>query len=231
MTTILAVDDDAQVLRSITRILQDAGYTVQTASSGAEALELIGRQRPDLVILDIIMPEMDGLEVCRRLRADPFTAKLPIIFLTAKGRPSDVARGLDSGSDDYLTKPFEVVELPARIRALLRRAPGGALDPTADQLVVGGLRLHNTRPEVTVGDRRIDLTPVEHRLLHYLMVHAGQPMSTEQLLEDVWEYPPGTGNPKLVHVHILNLRNKIEPQPDNPRYILNLHGRGYLVNR
>lgn len=229
MVQILAVDDDPQVLRSIVRILQDAQYTVMTASSGQEALDSVSRRRPDLIILDVIMPEMDGLEVCRRLRADPFTAKLPVIFLTAKGRPGDIAQGLDTGGDDYLTKPFEVVELPARIRALLRRAPGGPLDAESEYLSVGELKLHQTRLEVMVGQQQIELTPVEHRLLSYLMLHAGQPMATERLLEDVWEYPPGTGNPKLVHVHVLNIRNKIEPDPDNPRYILNLHGRGYLV--
>jgi len=202
---------------------------VSVASNGQAALDLIARQRPDLVILDIIMPGMDGLEVCRRIRADPFLAKLPILFLTAKGRPSDVAQGLNLGGDDFLIKPFAAVELPARVHALLRRAPGGPLDPEADYLVVGHLRLHSTRSEVQVVERLVQLRPVEHRLLHYLMMQAGQPVSTEQLLEDVWGYPPGTGDPQLVRVHIANLRAKIEPQPDAPRYIRNVRGRGYLI--
>jgi two-component system OmpR family response regulator len=229
MAHILAVDDDAQVLNSISRVLEDAGFKVSVASGGQEALDMIARQPPDLVVLDIVMPEMSGLEVCQRIRANPFSAKLPIMFLTVKGRPSDVAQGLDVGGDDFLVKPFEVIELPARVRALLRRAPGGALDAESEYLVVGDLRLHSNRPEVQVGERLVQLTPAEHRLLHYLMLHAGRPVSTDQLLEDVWEYSPGTGNPKLVHVHVVNLRAKIEPQPDAPRYVRTVRGRGYMV--
>jgi DNA-binding response OmpR family regulator len=230
MAHILAVDDDAPVLHSVKRVLEKAGFTVSVASGGQEALDMIAKQRFDLVVLDIIMPEMDGIEVCRRIRADPFVAKLPILFLTAKGRPSDVAQGLDAGGDDFLTKPFEVIELPARVRALLRRAPGGLLDTESEYLVVGDLQLHTTRFEVHVGERLVDLTAVEHQLLHCLMLHAGQPIPAEQLLQDVWQYPPGTGDPILVRVHIGNLRAKIEPQPDTPRYIRNIRGRGYLLS-
>jgi DNA-binding response OmpR family regulator len=229
MAHILAVDDDEQVLLSIQQLLESAGHTVSPASSGQEALDLLTRQRPELIILDIIMPEMDGVEVCRRVRADPFLARLPILFLTAKGRPNDVAQGLDAGGDDYLVKPFEVVELPARIRALLRRAPGGTLDADSDYLIVGDLKLHTTQSEVYVKDQLIPLTTIEHQLLHYLMLHAGQPVGADHLLEAVWEYPSGTGNPKLVQVHIANLRAKIEPQPERPQYLRNVRGRGYLV--
>lgn len=229
MATILAVDDESQVLKSIGRVLEDAGHDVTLASSGEQALELIKRQRPDLIVLDIVMPEMDGIEVCRRIRADPFLAKLPIIFLTAKGRPNDIAQGLDTGGDDYLTKPFEVLELPARIRALLRRAPGGMLDPDAEYLEVKDMRLHASRFEVWIMGNLIQLTPVEHRLLHCLMIHAGQPVATEQLLMDVWEYPAGVGDPKLVQVHIANLRAKIEPDPGEPSFIRNVRRHGYVV--
>jgi DNA-binding response OmpR family regulator len=230
MGYILAVDDDEPVLRSVKRVLENAGYTVRTASNGQDALKMIARERPDLIVLDIIMPGLDGLEVCRRIRADPYIAKLPILFLTAKGRPNDVAQGLDAGGDDFLTKPFEVVELPARVRALLRRAPGGALDTEAEYLTVGDIKLHATRAEVHVDGRPVELTSIEHQLLHYLMLHAGQPIPALQLLRDVWQYPVGTGDPILVRVHIGNLRAKIEPQPDTPRYILNVRGRGYVLN-
>jgi DNA-binding response OmpR family regulator len=230
MGYILAVDDDEPVLRSVKRVLENADFTVRTASNGQDALKMIAHERPDLVVLDIIMPGLDGLEVCRRIRADPYIARLPILFLTAKGRPNDVAQGLDAGGDDFLTKPFEVVELPARVRALLRRAPGGALDTEAEYLTVGDIKLHATRAEAHVGERAVELTSIEHQLLHYLMLHAGQPIPALQLLRDVWQYPVGTGDPILVRVHIGNLRAKIEPQPDAPRYILNVRGRGYVLN-
>lgn len=226
---VLIVDDEDIVLRSLRRVLESEGFAVVEASSGAEALAKIADEPPDLVVLDILMPGMDGIEICRRLRADPFTAKLPILFLTAKGRREDVARGLDAGGDDYLIKPLDVVELPARVRALLRRAPGGALNADSSMITVGAIQLHATRAEALVSGEPIELTTVEHRLLHYLMLHAGRPVSTDKLLEDVWEYPPGVGNPKLVQMHIANLRAKIEPQPDSPQYIINVRGRGYLI--
>lgn len=229
MSNILVVDDDPQVLKSIRRVLEDAAFEVDATTSGTEALATMAQERPALVILDIIMPEMSGIEVCKRLRADPYLADLPVIFLTAKGRPVDVAEGLDIGADDYLVKPFEVVELPARVRALLRRTAGGTLDVQSDRLQVGTLSIDKQKPEVWRHEEPIELTPIEHRLLHYLMMHAGQPMSIAQLLQDVWEYPKGVGDPKLVRVHIVNLRNKIEPNPEKPEYVLNIRGRGYMV--
>lgn len=229
MTHILVVDDDPDVRETIKGILDRAGYHVSVASDGQEALDQVSRQIPSAIILDIIMPEMDGLEVCHRIRADPFLRKIPILFLTAKGRSEDVIRGLDAGGDDYLTKPFEIIEIPARIRALLRRGPGGVLDPVSDYLVIGSLKLHANRPEVWVDDTLIELRSAEHRLLHYLMMHAETPSSTERLLEDVWGYPPGTGDPSLVYVHIANVRSKFE-EVGAPQPIRNIRGHGYIID-
>ena len=229
MAHILVVDDEVDVLTSIAQVLEDDGYEVSTADNGIKALAAMNQHLPDLLVLDITMPEMDGVEVCRRVRANPFTSRVPIIFLTARGRPTDIAEGLDAGADDYLLKPFDVIELPARVRAVLRRAPGGVLDSESEHIVVGRLRLHTQRPEVTIGDDIILLTPTEHHLLHYLMCRTGKASSVEQLLEDIWEYPRGVGDPKLVRVHITNLRNKLELGRDAPEYIHNLHGRGYLI--
>jgi DNA-binding response OmpR family regulator len=229
MTYILVVDDDPDVRETIAGILDRAGYNAKVVSDGQEALDQISRETPSVVILDIIMPEMDGIEVCRQIRADPFLGKIPILFLTAKGRPEDIVRGLDAGGDDYLTKPFEIIEIPARVRALLRRGPGGVLDPISEYLVIGSLKLHTNRPEVWAGDTLVELRPAEHRLLHYLMMHAGNPASTERLLEDVWGYPPGTGDPSLVYVHIANLRSKFE-EVGAPQPIRNIRGHGYIID-
>lgn len=229
MAKILVVDDDPQVLNAVERVLLRAGHTVITLGDGNGALDTILLEQPEMIILDIIMPDIDGLEICRQVRANPFTARLPILFLTAKGRPGDVAAGLDVGGDDYLVKPFEVVELPARIRALLRRAAGGSLDVESDEVAVGDLKLSLSTPQVTVGDRTILLTPVEHRLLHALMLRAGHPVPAEILLQEVWGYPPGTGDAGTVRIHIKNLRTKLETHPENPQLILNLHGQGYLI--
>lgn len=228
MGYILVVDDDKLVLGSIQEILEDDGFEVRATVSALEALDWISNSQPDLCLLDIIMPEMSGIDLCRRIRSNPFTAKVPIIFLTAKGRPTDVASGLDAGADDYMVKPFEVLELPARIRALLRRVPGGKLDPESNVIKIANVELNNYSPNVIVRDETIELTSIEHRLLYTLMINAGQPVSVETLLETVWEYPKGVGDPNLVRVHVANLRSKIQFAPDLPQYIRNVRGKGYL---
>jgi DNA-binding response OmpR family regulator len=229
MAHILVVDDENDVLESIREILEDAGQTVTISNSGAKALTLLGSEAFDLVVLDIIMPEMDGVEVCRRIRGNPALARIPILFLTAKGRASDVAHGLDVGGDDYLIKPYDVVELPARVRALLRRAPGGPLNPDGDYIEFHQLRLHITRPEAEICGKVVRLTPTEHRALYYLLMRPEQPILAEQLLQDVWEYPPGVGDPQLVRVHMNHLRAKLEAVDCN--YLQNIHGRGYMITR
>lgn len=230
MTSILVIDDDPEIIQVITRMLQAEGYTTQAALSGEEGLAKIASQTPDMVILDVMMPSIDGLEVCRQLRADARFTTLPILMLTARGRTQDITQGLDTGADDYLVKPFEVPQLPARVRALLRRINRSVLQSDPEYLAAGGMRLALHRAEVEINGRVIDLTPTEHRLLHHLMARAGHPVPTEKLLEEVWEYPPNIGDPKLVRVHMVHLRNKIEPNPDKPQLIINVRGRGYMVN-
>lgn len=231
MAHILIVDDEPHARGSVRRILEDAGHTVSEAINGLHALDWLQNQQPDLIVLDVIMPDMSGINVCRRIRANPFLAKLPIIFLTAKSRSVDIAEGLDAGGDDYITKPVEVIELPARIRALLRRTFGEPLDQQSNTLSIGDLTLNTSRFEVSLKDKNISLSTTEFRLLHTLMIKGNVPSSIDQLLQEVWEYPPGVGDPAIVYAHIKNLRQKIEPDPSSPpQYLRNVRGRGYLIS-
>lgn len=230
MKPILVVDDDALVLKSVCQVLEDDGFEVIASESGQAALRYLQKQTPALIILDVIMPDLNGIEICRRLKADPIMAKIPIIFLTAKGRPIDRASGLDLGADDYIVKPYEVLELPARVRAVLRRSPGsgGLYDATRTSLDIEEFSLHLTYPRLMVGDTQIDLTTTEHRLVYFLMTHAGEPLSVDSLLQNVWEYPSGVGDPNLVRVHIANLRAKIDLVVPDKNVIVNVRGKGYM---
>ena len=227
MARILVVDDDRDVAGTIERTLRRRDHHVSVAYSGVQALQLIQGQRPDLVVLDIMMPRMGGIEVCQRIRVLPNVASVPILFLTAKGKIEDKIEGFEAGADDYLTKPFDLRELELRVKALLRRSlPTEA--PKAP-LEAGSLSLDPRTFELTVEDEVLLLTPVEFELLYYLMKHAGEVVSTERLLQEVWEYPPGTGDPNLVRAHIKNIRSKIEPAPDNPTYIKTISRHGYII--
>jgi DNA-binding response OmpR family regulator len=227
MACILVVDDDRDVAGTIERTLRRRDHEVSVAYSGAQALQLIQSQCPDLVVLDIMMPRMDGIEVCHRIRSLPNVATVPILFLTAKGKIEDKIEGFEAGADDYLTKPFDLRELELRVRALLRRSlPSEA--PKVP-LRVGDLSLDPRTFKLNVNGDVLLLTPVEFELLYYLMEHAGEVISTERLLREVWEYPPGTGDPNLVRAHIKNLRSKIEPTPTNPTYIRTISRHGYVV--
>ena len=227
MAYILVVDDDKEVVGTVERSFRRQGHQVAAAYSGPQALESVQRRRPDLVVLDIIMPQMDGIEVCRRLRADPATASVPILILTAKGRIEEKVEGFEAGCDDYLPKPFALKELELRVEALLRRA----LAPRASKhpLRAGSLRLDPRTFKVSLGDKSVLLTPMEYELLKYLMVRAGEVIPSEELLREVWGYPPGTGDPDLVRAHIMNLRTKIEPSPSNPIYIQTVPRHGYII--
>lgn len=227
---ILAVDDDPDVLGTLTRALMREGYEVERASSGMEALRKLAERRPDLVILDIIMPGLDGLAVCRKIRADNQYNDLAILFLTAKSQTNDVIAGLDAGGDDYVPKPFEVTELTARVRALIRRGSRNAV-MQSPVIVIGSLHLDSNTHQVTVGSEPpIQLTATEHRLLRYLMEHANQALSPQHLLEAVWDYPPDTGDPDLVRAHVRNLRAKLETRDSTTTFIRTIHGVGYMIS-
>ena len=227
-TTILAADDDPQLLRLVTRNLQLDGYEVIATTDGQQALERIEASAPDLVLLDVMMPRMDGFSVCQRVRE--FSA-VPIIIVTARGQDQDKVRGLDLGADDYLTKPFSVDELLARVRAVLRRAQishdengRGAQAVTT----IGDLTIDYAQHLVTLAGQEITLTPVEYRLLAYLAQNAGRVLTQDLLLEHVWG-EGYIGESHLLQVNVNRLRGKLEADPAHPRYILTKVGIGYLL--
>lgn len=226
---VIVVDDDVHVAETIDRTLRRAGYDVLVAYRGADALEMARRRRPDLVVLDIIMPGMNGIEVCRHMRASSQLYDVPILFLTAKGEMADKIEGFEAGADDYLTKPFDLLELELRVRALLRRIERAGVEKAVDRIEVGDLVLDCRTFEITTPDRTVLLTPVEFELLHFLMNDPERAYSADQLLQHVWGYPPGIGMPDLVRVHIKNVRDKIEPAPRKPVYLRNVLRRGYMI--
>lgn len=228
MVYILAVDDDPEVLGTLGRVLEREGYEVTLVNSAAQALSTLEKRKPNAAILDIIMPEMDGITLCRQLRRDARFAALPILFLTAKGSTDDIVNGLDAGADDYIVKPFELPELRARVNALLRRSTRGTSD-TNTKLRLADLLLDSDTYQVSVAEDVIQLTSTEHRLLRYMLEHVNQALSLNHLLQAVWEYPPNTGDPDLVRAHVRNLRAKIEKDPGR-KYIRTIHGVGYMMS-
>lgn len=225
---VLVVDDDADVLGTLTRALTREGYEVKGVSSGYEAFEELAQRKPDLIILDVMMPGQSGIDVCRRIRSADHYDSIPILFLTARGHTDDIVVGLDAGGDDYVVKPFEVTELQARVRALLRRIERDAARSSAI-LQIGTLVLDSDTYRAQVGDNDIQLTATEHRLLRYLMEHNNQALSPNHLLEAVWGYPPDTGDPDLVRAHIRNLRSKLNDLDGTTEFIKTIHGVGYMI--
>ena len=224
--TILLVDDDALMRRSLAFHLEQAGYRVHTAASAEDALALVRRTPPDLVLLDIGLPEMDGLDALREMKAEH---ELPVIFLTARRRQLDEVLGLELGADDYITKPFDVDVVLARIKVVLRRGANPSQpEKTTERLIVGDLEIAPDSHIATCAGRPLDLSPREFDLLHALASQPEIVISTEDLLAQVWgaEF---IGQPQVVYVHIRWLRQKIEDDPNHPKRILTVRGIGYKL--
>lgn len=228
MENILVVDDEEPVALSIELSLRRE-YQVRVANSATEALKIIRRSQPDLIILDIIMPGMDGIQFCNELRRDPIFKTIPILFLTAKGRIEDKIIGLEAGADDYLTKPFDIRELLLRVKAILRRTEDLDSPPAIEELNVGKLTLNCQNYQLSTGTQTVLLTPVEFDLMYHLMSHPNQVFSGERLLRELWDYPSDTGSPDLVRMHIRNLRLKVEPDSREPQFILTIPRHGYTI--
>ena len=231
---ILLVDDEKYLAGAVARSLRAEGYEVLTAYDGRHALETAARHSFDLVILDVVMPGRDGFWVCSELRKRHVSGTVPIIFMTALSDVEDRVRGLDIGGSDYLVKPFDMKELKARIRVLLRRGRYEA-EETEDSrpknlvLAVGPLTLSLEIREVRVVDTPVKLTPKEFDLLHHLMLHVGEILSSSELLQQIWGYPAGSNCTGLVRWHIKSLRQKIEPNPSSPVYIRTVSHHGYVL--
>jgi len=219
--TILVVDDEPKILQLAKDYLVDNGFKVLTSGDGVQALAVARQEKPDLIVLDLMLPGMDGLDVCRTIRRE---SDVPIIMLTARAEEADQLIGLELGADDYISKPFSPRALVARVRALLRRARGDLLQ--SESLRSGSLELDLKRMEVKRSGEIIHLTRSEYSLLETLVKHEGQPLSREQLLEHLHGVAFG-GVDRSVDSHIKNLRKKIEPDPTEPIYIQTVYGFGY----
>ena len=233
MARILFVDDEPDLLWAVKYALIDEGHEVETAGDGVEALTLARQQVPDLVVLDVVMPRLDGIEVCREARHDKRLKSVLILMLSGHHEVEDRVRGLDEGADDYLCKPFDLTELKSRVRSLLRRTAAeeaGTADGSA-VLCVGSLRLNIREQSLQVDGARIALTPAEFALLGFFMAHAGEVFSSRHLLEQVWGYPRGIGDVALVRWHVKNVRAKIEPDPAVPTLIRTVPSHGYIMDR
>jgi two-component system, OmpR family, KDP operon response regulator KdpE len=220
---VLVVDDEKSLRDFVRRNLEARHYKVLTASNGLEAMATFNNENVDLVILDLMMPHLDGLETTRRIRE---SSKTPIIILTALGEESDKVQAFDLGADDYLTKPFGVGELMGRIKAVLRRARWLEPSSNGEQLVRGDIRVDMERHLVTVKDSPVELTPTEFNLLVYLLKHAGKVMSHRAILQNVWGVEYGN-EAEYLRVYIGRLRQKIETDPLNPRHLFTEHRVGY----
>jgi len=220
---ILTVDDELSILKFLRSNLEDRGYTVISATNGEEAINIVERELPDFIILDVMMPKMDGFEVCRRLRE---WSQIPIIMLSARGDESDKVQCLDLGADDYIVKPFSANELVARVSAVLRRTKAASTLPAKSVITRGDLVINLAQRKVTRAGQDIKLTPTEYALLQELAVNSGKVLTHTHLLNKVWG-PEYRDEREYLHVFIGRLRAKLEPDPNKPRYITTVSGVGY----
>jgi len=228
---ILVVDDEASIRRILETRLSMIGYDVVTAADGEEALDTFRQAEPDLVVLDVMMPKLDGYGVCQELRRE---SDVPIIMLTALGDVADRITGLELGADDYVVKPFSPRELEARIRSVLRRVDktGGSSIPSSGVIHIVNLRIDTNKRQVYKGDERMRLTGMEFSLLELLVGRSGEAFSRSEILQEVWGYTPERHvDTRVVDVHISRLRAKLEDDPMNPELILTARGTGYLFQR
>ena len=224
---ILVVEDDRNLLDTLKYNFRKEGYNVIAAVDGAEALDVARREKPDIIILDIMLPKLSGFEVCRILRKE---TNIPILMLTAKTDEVDKIVGLEIGADDYMTKPFSMRELLARVGAMLRRSKMTGMEPGPEQAIlqIGDIKVDIARHNASKGTTKLDLTPKEFDLLAFLATNKGLVFSRDRLLEKVWGYD-FAGDTRTVDVHIRWLRQKIETDPDNPRHLVTVRGTGYKL--
>ena len=218
---VLVVDDEPKIAKLACDYLEQGGFRVATAGNGAAALESVKRARPDLIVLDLRLPDMDGLDVCRAVRRD---SDVPIIILTARADEADRLIGLELGADDYVTKPFSIRELMARVKAVLRRVSPPATTPEVYRF--SNVEVNIRSNEVRRAGEPVELSAKEFALLVYLVAHPAETLSRDRLLDAVWGYE-NYPNTRTVDTHILHLRQKLEPNPEEPRLILTVHGSGY----
>ncbi len=227
--TILIVEDEAAVAHGLRYGLEKEGFAVLWAETGRQGIELTQRRAPDLIVLDIRLADISGFDVCRQLRAEG--RRQPIVMLTARDEEVDRVLGLELGADDYVVKPYSLRELISRIRAQLRRAYGELADVRGSYLSFGDIRLDLERMQVTRGDRLLELTPIEFRLLRHMAANRGRPFTREQLVEAVWGLESQVLDDRTVDVHIRHLREKIEDDPAEPRWLVTVRGVGYKLER
>lgn len=232
---VLLIEDEIDLAKQMQQSLQSAGYEVHVAKNSVNGLNVARNRRPDVIVLNLTMPDIGGIQVCWKLRRDPLLAAVPILFLSTKAGVEDRVLCLEEGGDDCLIKPFDMRELMARVKALLRRrhVMGNAFEMSApgnEWLTVGPIALNMHTCEAFSNNETVQLTPSEFELLRYLMKHPKQVFSSQHLIRAVWGYAPESADPSLVRWHIKNLRSKIEPRDDGPVYIRTVARYGYILD-